>query len=105
MMYNKTGKVAGRVASYEDLWRFTLVNYNAGPGCLSYAIGSTSSMTWSSVSSKLKGVCQDSIVYVENIAKGPPPVPTPTLGPTATVWPTPTAVPTQTPQPTATPED
>ncbi len=32
IVYNSTGRQAGQVATYEDLWKFTLVNYHAGAG-------------------------------------------------------------------------
>ncbi len=102
VMYNTTGKIAGEVSSYEDLWRFTLVNYNAGPGCLAEAVldthlGRNTFITWDDVSSKLEEGCQGAIQYVENISAEPRPTPMPTLAPTATPWLTPTLVPTVTP--------
>ncbi len=36
IVQNTYGGAAGQWAGFEDLWRFTLVNYNAGPGCLNY---------------------------------------------------------------------
>jgi hypothetical protein len=70
---NLTGEKAGASSSYEDLWRFTLVNYNAGPGCLAAALKATvkghAELNWVNVSANLVGGCQDAIGYVENIAK------------------------------------
>ena len=47
---NYTGKTPGEVASFDDLWKFTLVNYNAGGGCLAEAItrvqGESLDITW-----------------------------------------------------------
>jgi len=34
ILRNTTGKTPGESASYEDLWTFSLLNYNAGAGCL-----------------------------------------------------------------------
>jgi len=99
ILFNQTRKPAGEVSLYEDLWRFTLVNYNAGSGCLSNAIELASQnnypLIWENVIQFLEpGVCQFSIDYVEDIAfmaEAPAPTPTPTLLP-----------PIQTPTPTVT---
>jgi hypothetical protein len=112
VILNTTRQVAGSVASYEDLWKFTLVNYNAGPGCLTDAIAATTgageALTWESVSARLAPACQGAIDYVNDISSlvapptpvptktpsqpGPSPTPTFTpifVGPTATITPTP----------------
>lgn len=79
---NLTGFNPGQVSSYEDLWRFTLVNYNAGAGCLSNAIENAwygnQALDWQSVSSYLEPACQGSIGYVEDISRSLKPTPTPT---------------------------
>jgi hypothetical protein len=70
---NYTGQTPGNVASYEDLWKFTLVNYNAGGGCLAEgitrALGEGLDLTWSNVSPFLLGACSGAIDYVNNISK------------------------------------
>jgi hypothetical protein len=70
---NYTGEIAGDVASYEDLWKFTLVNYNAGGGCLAeaitYALGSSLPLTWDNVSPFLYGACSGAVDYVNDISK------------------------------------
>jgi hypothetical protein len=61
---------------YEDLWRFTLVNYNAGPGCLGLAVNQASkareSLDWQHVSSHLTPVCQAAFDYVTDISSSSP---------------------------------
>jgi hypothetical protein len=63
---------AGEAASYEDLWRFTLVNYNAGPGCLGLAVDKTDSsgepLDWEHLSAHLTPACQGAIDYVNDIS-------------------------------------
>ncbi len=70
---NVTGDLAGKSASYEDLWKFTLVNYNAGPGCLGDALtiteGEDLALTWENVAPHLAPACQGAINYVEAISK------------------------------------
>ena len=60
-------------ASYEDLWKFTLVNYNAGAGCLGLAINATSQngdpIDWEYVSANLTDVCVGTKDYVEDISQ------------------------------------
>lgn len=97
IVQNATGVIPGNISRYEDLWRFTLVNYHAGPGCLSNAVNRTFSsnqgMTWLNVSSNLEPGCQSALAFVDKIA-GPPPEVTalPTiLPPTATPTPGPAA--------------
>jgi hypothetical protein len=63
---------AEQAASYEDLWRFTLVNYNAGPGCLGLAVDKTNSLdeqlNWENLSSHLTPACQGALDYVNDIS-------------------------------------
>ncbi len=66
-------QVAGDFASYDDLWKFTLVNYNAGAGCLGLAINQTWStehkLTWDAMSSHFTDVCAPAKDYVNDISK------------------------------------
>lgn len=70
---NYTGQTAGNIASYEDLWKFTLVNYNAGGGCLAegitHALGVNLPLTWDNISPFLTGACSGAIDYVNDISK------------------------------------
>lgn len=70
---NYTGEAPGLSTSYEDLWKFTLVNYNAGAGCLGDAIEGASlqglDLNWENVSTFLPGSCTGAIDYVNDIAK------------------------------------
>ncbi|MDQ2693021.1 MAG: hypothetical protein M3Y68_13370 [Chloroflexota bacterium] len=75
LVENVTGGVAGNAATYEDLWKFTLVNYNAGPGCLGNALdataGASEELTWENVFPKLEPACQGAVNYVNNISRTP----------------------------------
>lgn len=70
---NVSGVSPGDAATYEDLWKFTLVNYNAGPGCLGEAIQTTKNnklpLEWINVESNLNGVCNLAADYVDDISK------------------------------------
>lgn len=70
---NYTGISPGEAASYEDLWKFTLVNYNAGGGCLADALTLTREnsldLTWENVSPFLTGACSGAVEYVNDISK------------------------------------
>ena len=63
----------GEVSSYEDLWKFTLVNYNAGPGCLGEAVQATADqglpLEWKNVAVNLNGICSIATEYVDDISK------------------------------------
>jgi hypothetical protein len=68
--------VTGDEVSYADFWRFTLVNYNAGPGCLGLAIDDTSSLgeplDWAHLSTHFTPVCQGALNYVNDISRSGP---------------------------------
>ncbi len=68
-----TGQTPGRVTSYEDMWKFTLVNYNAGSGCLQGAVKATrlsgADLNWENLSTKLTESCQGAVDYVGDITK------------------------------------
>ena len=108
IIYNATTRSSGTFSSYEDLWRFTLVNYNAGAGCLSDAVELTllygQNLTWENVSGNLTEGCQAAIDYVETVsgAPGPVPIPTPWVETTSVVQPEYDPLPTPTPSPAPT---
>jgi hypothetical protein len=70
---NVTGRPAGESASYEDLWRFTLANYNAGAGCLADAVqvadASGLDLTWKNVADNFLPGCKPVVQYVEDITR------------------------------------
>lgn len=103
-----TGEMPGKVSNYEDLWRFTLANYNAGPLCVARAMNNSWAqlrrMDWATVSSRLPSACSKAILYVDRVTRDRLPAdpdflpsPTPTRTPILTT-PAPTGIP-----PTATP--
>ncbi len=67
----------GDFATYEELWKFTLANYNVGGGCLANAIsnfqafsyGQDLDLTWDNVSPYMTGACSPSIDYINDISK------------------------------------
>ena len=73
VIYNVIGQSPGDVSSYEDLWKFTLVNYNAGPGCLTLAVDEAWSteheLTWDALSSHFTDVCKTAKDYVDDISQ------------------------------------
>ena len=68
-----TGHVPGTLATYEDLWRFTVANYHAGPGCVSYAIHtawqSGGVLNWEQVSTRFTEACKGVVPYVDKITR------------------------------------
>jgi hypothetical protein len=72
-VYNASNKIAGTLTSYEDLWKLTVANYHAGPGCLSYALYSAwthgDPMDWQHISTYFTQPCQGVVYYVNQIAK------------------------------------
>lgn len=72
-IYTTTNMMAGRVATYEDLWRLTIANYHAGPGCVSFAINqawaSSNRILWPQVSEMFTDYCSGVVPYVEQITR------------------------------------
>lgn len=79
LVRNFTGRAPGESATYEDLWKFTLVNYNAGPGCLGDALDATlianQAFSWENVSLRLSPACEGARDYVNEISQQSQPVP------------------------------
>jgi len=73
LVKNFTGSAAGKSTSYEDLWKLTLVNYNAGPGCLGDALDATQiakqDLTWENISTHFSPACEAAVGYVNDISQ------------------------------------
>jgi hypothetical protein len=73
VVQNYTGNAPGEIVSYENLWKFTLVNYNAGPGCLADSILGAQfnglELTWENISPYLPPACTLAIDYVDDISQ------------------------------------
>lgn len=84
IVHNITQRSPGEVASYVDLWKFTLANYNAGPGCLWTAMKRVTSvglrLTWENVTDYLDPACESARQYIDSISMGQ------VITPTATSW-------------------
>jgi len=71
-----TGKEPGLTVDYETMWRFTLVNYNAGSGCLAIAINQAynpaaeTPLDWTGAAGILDQACPGSVGYVDDISRG-----------------------------------
>jgi predicted CXXCH cytochrome family protein len=67
-----TGKPARDSVSYQDLWKFSLTSYNAGPGCFMTAFLRTlhnyKKLDWENFSSQLDPACRGAIKYVNFIS-------------------------------------
>jgi hypothetical protein len=68
-----SGVLPSEASTYEDMWRFTLVNYNAGPGCLNLALQDTMDvgepLQWGYVITHLTPVCQGAGDYIADISR------------------------------------
>ena len=68
-----TEQKPGTVSTYDDLWRYTLLNYNGGSGCISGAIEGTvkanEPVDWLHVSARLQPHCKGSQEYVEKVSR------------------------------------
>jgi hypothetical protein len=72
-IFTATNSMAGTVAQYEDLWRFTIANYHAGPGCLSWAVHqaweTVRTLTWAEVRPRFTDPCKGVVPYVDEITR------------------------------------
>ena len=75
VVWNYNGKkTPGQLGiTYDDMWKFTLVNYNAGGGCLASAFEDASAknepLTWDRISVYLAPACQGAVDYVNDISQ------------------------------------
>lgn len=71
LVQNVTGLSIEEVATYEDMWRFTIANYYSGSGCLQSAMQVTFalkySLTWENVRNFLSGSCSNAKEYVDRV--------------------------------------
>lgn len=110
---NSTNIAPAKSTSYEDLWKITLADYNAGPGCITNAVKKAKSaglaITWANLSQKLDTNCQGAIRYVNSIEnfgldlESPLPTQIATQSPTPTVSSSPTKTSTPTTDPSQLP--
>lgn len=73
MITYQTDQIPGEIVSYEDLWKFTLINYQAGSGCLADAIivvhKRKEALTWEHISAALEENCPWAVEYIEDVTQ------------------------------------
>lgn len=71
---NVTHEKPGVYLDYETMWKLTLVNYNAGAGCLFNAVDSAfdpyadDPLSWASIADELDYYCPGAVGYVNDIS-------------------------------------
>lgn len=70
-LYNILQAAPNQYVGYVDMWRFALVNYNAGSWCLATAVenawANESRLTWGQIQETLPPECRNAIGYVNSI--------------------------------------
>jgi hypothetical protein len=73
MVYNATGRSPGSLLDYESLWKLTIANYHAGPGCMSYPLyqawAKRDFNDWDAITYYLTPACQGVIYYVDKVTR------------------------------------
>lgn len=73
LVRNISGETPGEVATYEDMWAFSVGVYHAGAGCMGEAMESAwkdvESLTWAGVSARLDGICENASTYVDRVVE------------------------------------
>lgn len=82
LVYNVTERKPSDLVYSEDMWRFTLANYNAGSACLGAALQATreerNPLDWVHVATNFPEGCQQAVTYVNkisNVETGTPSLP------------------------------
>lgn len=72
ILTNEMDEIPGEIISYEDLWKFTLVNYHAGSGCLAEAVIDVNDkgkkLNWDNLAISLGIICPYALDYVDEIS-------------------------------------
>lgn len=72
LIYNVTERKPSEQAYSEDMWRFTIANYNAGSACLGAALQTTreqkNPLDWVHVAPNFAKGCQQAVTYVNRIS-------------------------------------
>ena len=72
-----TGDRPGAFMDHTDLWKAALVNYNAGPGCLRWALSDSIKAgyrpSWGALATSLGALCPAAVDYVEQVTATPLP--------------------------------
>ena len=73
LIVDQADQRAGEVSNYEDLWRITMGNYNAGSGCTRKAIIGVwdyyKFINWLHISEQYDKGCQGAIDYVSGVCR------------------------------------